>query len=89
MVTLKFFATLRDLTGKKELVVDGKTVKEVISAAGNVLGLDLMNELFEGEKPKKGVIVLVNGRNIEHLDGLSTSLEDGDILSLFPPVGGG
>ncbi len=89
MVTLKFFATLRDLTGKKELIVDGKTVEEAIAEAGNLLNLDLMDELFENEKPKKGVIVLVNGRNIEHLNGLSTILEDGDILSLFPPVGGG
>ncbi len=89
MVTLKFFATLRDLTGKKELIVEGKTVGEAITDAGNLLNLDLMDELFENEKPKKGVIILVNGRNIEHLNGLSTPLEDGDTLSLFPPVGGG
>ncbi len=89
MAILKFFANLRDLTGKKELKVEGKNIREVIENVSETLNIDLMSELFEDEKPKKGVIVLVNGRNIEHLEGLDTSLEDKDVVSLFPPVGGG
>ncbi len=89
MVTLKFFANLRDLTGKKEMKVDASHLKGAIDRASSMLGIDLMEELFEGERPKKGVIILVNGKNIEHLKGLSTPLEEGDTVSLFPPVGGG
>jgi molybdopterin synthase sulfur carrier subunit len=33
--------------------------------------------------------VLKNGREVLHLDGLDTSLDDGDRLSVFPPVAGG
>lgn len=34
-------------------------------------------------------MVLKNGRNIRSLKGMETSLEDGDVISIFLPVGGG
>jgi len=36
-----------------------------------------------------GYIILVNGLNIEHLKGFETPLNDGDLVSIFPPAGGG
>ncbi len=89
MVKMKFFANLRDLVKKKEIDVEASMVKDAIDTASSLLGIDLKSELFDGEIPKKGVIVLVNGRNIEHLKGIYTSLQEGDVISLFPPVGGG
>ena len=89
MVTLKFFANLRDIVHTKEIKVEGKNLKDAIMYAEKLLNVDLINELFENGKPKKGVIILVNGKNIEHLQGLLTPLSDGDVVSLFPPVGGG
>ena len=35
------------------------------------------------------VAVILNGRDIRHLDGVDTPLTDDDTLDLFPPVGGG
>lgn len=32
---------------------------------------------------------LINGRSASTLDGLDTKLEDGDVLAIVPPVGGG
>jgi molybdopterin converting factor small subunit len=35
------------------------------------------------------VNILKNGRNIYFLAGLDTPLDDGDIITLFPPAAGG
>ena len=32
---------------------------------------------------------LVNGKSAATLNGLQTELEDGDVLAILPPVGGG
>lgn len=35
------------------------------------------------------VNIIKNGRNVMFLAGLETTLEDGDVIALFPPVAGG
>lgn len=88
---LRFFATFRQAVGQKTLrqEFDGDVVH-----AGEVLR-DIESEypgveLFEEDGTIRGFItVLKNGREIEYIDGLETELEDGDTLSVFPPVAGG
>lgn len=36
-----------------------------------------------------GSIILVNGKNIIHLNGLNTELTNNDTVTLFPPSAGG
>ena len=38
---------------------------------------------------KTGTIILVNGKNILHIDGLSSIVSNNDVLSVFPPSAGG
>ncbi|MFX1565557.1 MAG: MoaD/ThiS family protein [Promethearchaeota archaeon] len=33
--------------------------------------------------------VLVNGRHVRLQQGLQTPLTDGDVVAIFPPIGGG
>jgi molybdopterin synthase sulfur carrier subunit len=33
--------------------------------------------------------VLVNGKNVIHIKGRKTRLEPDDVVSIFPPMGGG
>lgn len=83
MVKVKFFATLINFTGKKQMELTGiNNVKEL---------LDKLEDVFPGFKKEieQGFLILVNGRNIEHLQTLETPLEETDTISIFPPLGGG
>jgi molybdopterin synthase sulfur carrier subunit len=37
----------------------------------------------------QGLLIVVNGRQIHHLQGLETPLEEGDAVAIMPPVLGG
>jgi molybdopterin synthase sulfur carrier subunit len=89
---VKLFATLRPLVGAKEVeaeVKPGDTVGDVLeklTAAYPALG----ERVFDDHgNLQSSMNVLVNGRSIRFLNGLSTAIHDGDELALFPPVGGG
>ena len=91
-VSVKFFAQLRDLTGKK-------TAIEFDLAEGATISL-LLEELYLDSKIKKHMLdenhqinsditILRNGREIKFLEGLDTILNSGDEISIFPLVVGG
>jgi molybdopterin synthase sulfur carrier subunit len=89
-VRVKFFAYFRELYGGRE--------RELAAAAGATVGdaLDLLGdtperrrELFAGDALKPHLVVMVNGTPVSSLQGLSTPLQDGDTLAVFPMVGGG
>ncbi len=88
---LRFFATFREAVGQKELsreFDDDATVGDVLTA------LEAEYDGLEGRLLENGSIapqlsVLKNGRDVVHMDDAETELEDGDLLSVFPPVAGG
>lgn len=87
---LRFFANYREAVGQK--TVEGEYPDDY--DVGDLLrGLedeyDLEGELVEGGQVRAQVNILLNGRNVLHEDGLDTPLEDGDTVSVFPPVAGG
>ncbi len=49
----------------------------------------LRGRLLHGDKLSEDLVVLVNGRNIDFLEGAETRLRDGDRVAFFPPAGGG
>lgn len=88
---VKFFATYRQITGVKKLELEApedvlalmvelsRRYPEfhplLLNAAGDDLGDD--------------AIVMVNGRHIEHLDGVRTKLSQSDTVAVTPLVAGG
>lgn len=88
---VKSFASLRDIMDKEvELELPaGMTVLAMLeSLSGKYPGLH--DELFEpGGTLKLYVNILKNGRNVYFLDNLSTVIDDGDVITIFPPVAGG
>lgn len=88
---LRFFASFREEVGQK--ILEREYDADAVSV-GDVLE-ELTSEhpdldLFEEPGELRGFVsIMKNGRDVTHLDGLETPLEDGDKLSVFPPVAGG
>ncbi|NJE10434.1 ubiquitin-like small modifier protein 1 [Thermococcus sp. MAR1] len=91
---IKFYATFREMVGRKEVEVHGvKTVRELIEYLSKHYSPEIKKQLLETErvnedKPVDGMI-LVNGHNVLHLNGLDTELKEDDEVHIFPPAGGG
>jgi len=74
-VIVKFFAMLREYG----------PAKETISVPENST-VELLFKKYQIPKEARRTIIIVNGR--PHKD-LGTVLNDEDIVSIFPPIGGG
>ena len=88
----RFFATYRAVVGQKSLereFPDGATVAEVLSELEAEYP-DLDRQLLDEDGAiRPQLSILKNGRDVTHMEGSETVLEDGDSLSVFPPVAGG
>lgn len=76
------FASLRATAGVKKYLTETNSVKALLKEAGKRHGDEFAAKL-------KVATVLVNGKNITGLKWKNTKLQDGDIVSLFPPLAGG
>ena len=80
-ITLKLYATLRDYLPVDQLGVadlqldDAGTVPDALAAVGVPLS--------------QAHIVLLNGRHVLRPDIPTRALRDGDVLAVFPAIGGG
>lgn len=87
---VKFFAFIREYTGTKETSADACTdLRELLEKLCSRYGAGLRAKLFEGDMLSGDIIIMVNGRHIEHLEGLDTELGEDDEISIFPRVAGG
>ena len=90
-VTVRFFASIKELFGRRETLLRGDEASTVGMALGRVCSTPARTRgVFAAEgKVRPDVVVLLNGRNIVFLQGLGTPLQSGDVVSLFPPIKGG
>jgi molybdopterin synthase sulfur carrier subunit len=94
-VTVKGFLTIRTVMGDhhvQEIEFESITIHELLYALVKKFGVDFEHMVFapESQDLSQHIIVLVNGRHVSHLpNGLSTELNDGDEVALFPPIAGG
>lgn len=91
---IQFFAYLRekDYAGCKEMPWPGApTLRELGEQLCRQLGPKFRSEFFspDGQSLGERVIVMVNGRRVDFLDGLDTSLKETDTVLIFPVVAGG
>ena len=91
-VTVKFFATLRLALGVGELdleLTDPVSVGELVDLTAARVNPLVKSKLLLDGKIRKGTLLLVDGRNVAHLQELDTLIEQDCIVSFFPPAGGG
>ena len=93
---IRAYATLRDLLGGGKLDMPLDETFGAPATVGQVLQRlveahpALVPKLWASDGHLTGyVTVLLNGRSVEYLQGMATTVTDDDTLSLFPPVGGG
>ena len=90
-VLVKFFATVREVTGVKNIEMDADTIREVLDSLQVTFGDRFTQTVIDSDTGnlKQFFSCMVNGKRIELLDSYDTKLVDDDAVALFPPVGGG
>jgi molybdopterin synthase sulfur carrier subunit len=92
-VEVRYYAVLRELAGKRSERVtlpEGSSVRDLVGLLVKRYGEGFERYIYDCEGRVRGYLsYMLNGFNINSLDGFETLLRDGDILSLLPPIGGG
>ena len=90
IIEVHFFATFREIFKSKSVQMEvgtGATVKDLLNLVCNTR--ERREKVFDNGKLKPHILVMKNGRHIQHLKGLATELNEGDTVSVFPPIAGG
>jgi len=82
-ITFKLFATLTD-----HLPADARRSNQVEIEVAPDAPISQIIEPF-GLPPKLVHLVLVNGKYVEPEKRMSTTLSEGDVLAIWPPIAGG
>jgi molybdopterin synthase sulfur carrier subunit len=88
---IRFFARFRELLGTDIIAepVVGTTVMELVAQTSRSKQ-EGYNAIFDaGGQFREFVIVMQNGRRLEHEDATRALVGDGDEIAVFPPVAGG
>ena len=91
IIHVRAFANFRDILGKDLRVElkDESTVKELLDGLC-VSHQRLKSALFdESGKVREYVIIMKNRKDVDSLDGLKTTLSEGDEVAILPPIAGG
>jgi MoaD family protein len=95
-VSVRFFTSLRETIGKKEEPLtfpDNQTVtiETILETLKQRHGKPFTEYIYNQKngKPRSFLQFLINGKSATTLNGLKTKMQNGDVLAILPPVGGG
>lgn len=81
---VNFYSTLREKVGKSaEINKDELDIKSLIELLG------IKDYILDNNNLLIGTMILVNGKNILHINGLNTIVKNSDTVDFFPPAAGG
>ena len=86
---MKVFANLREIVKARSHGIEVELKRGKVSDVLEILYGDAFHEAIF--KPDGGlrIKILLNGRDIDYINGLESEITEQDILYLFPPVAGG
>ena len=91
---MKYFATVREITGKREEILkvdDGTTVETLLHKLSERYGQEFSQYVFDENTgaPRVQLQLLVDGKSTMALQGNKTKITDGCVFTMIPPVAGG
>ena len=91
-VFVRFYAHLGDLVGRKakfEVELDeGASISHILDEL--LLDQKIREHIFDDNKQlNSDITIMINGREINFLEGIDTVVKSGDEISIFPMVAGG
>ena len=89
-VKVKFFAYFRELFAAKERELNlpaGSTIRALLETQADTPARRA--EIFAGDALKPHIVVMINGAAFPPSTGLETPLASGDVVAVFPLMGGG
>jgi len=92
-ITVRYFTTLREVTGKREEKIDlseGSVLEDALRLMAGKYGKKFERYVSSGRE-RKGLplLFLINGQNAADLSGFRAKLQEGYTLTIVPPVAGG
>jgi sulfur-carrier protein len=93
-VRFKLFSIFSEFSGRSELQInisDGFTIRDALSQLRKEVGSKVFEFILSSDTGElKGCCILfLNQKNIAYLQGLETTLHNGDVLEMIPPLSGG
>lgn len=93
-VNVKFFGVLRKSAGKEKTKVvleKPANIKNLIQKLIEKLPKEFEESLLDAElkDPRPNALILINGKEINILNGLETILKEGDEITFIPVTHGG
>ena len=88
---IRFFATIREITGVSEIRWDEPTATlgELLRVLSARYGPAFRRWVLENDDLGKTVLVVINGHDSRHQGGIGTPLHPDDTIAIFPAIAGG
>ncbi|MGD2142432.1 MAG: MoaD family protein [Candidatus Bathyarchaeota archaeon] len=90
---MRYYAMLREAAGRKKEMIElpeKASVGDLMNLVVGKYGDDFYRYVYDGQKRVRDYLsFMLNGINVNSINGFETQLKDGDVLSVLPPVGGG
>jgi molybdopterin converting factor small subunit len=90
-INIVFYGPLERWAGKRMYSTNGITIRQVFKNLESQIGKSVLDHVINPEtgSVKSHFHILLNGIDIESLNGFDQLVKDGDTITCVPPVGGG